>query len=149
MDNSSILLNIRRYRTLRKLSQKEVCEKTGLNLKTYQRYESGETPILRDDIVWLLAEVFGVSPEELLLGYEPTRDAAQKVSKYQAEYETTITRERKSFEETLRQKDRQIFLLEDNIRDLRATVKRYEEILKMYEKRLDESFVGKGEKDGK
>ncbi|MBQ2566443.1 MAG: hypothetical protein II552_04745, partial [Bacteroidales bacterium] len=87
--------------------------------------------------------------EELLLGYEPTRDAAQKVSKYQAEYETTITRERKSFEETLRQKDRQIFLLEDNIRDLRATVKRYEEILKMYEKRLDESFVGKGEKDGK
>ena len=149
MDNSSILLNIRRYRTLRKLSQKEVCEKTGLNLKTYQRYESGETPILRDDIVWLLAEVFGVSPEELLLGYEPTRDAAQKVSEYQAEYETTITRERNSFEETLRQKDRQIFLLEDNIRDLRATVKRYEEILKMYEKRLDESFVGKGEKDGK
>ena len=144
MDNSSILLNIKHYRTLRNMSQKDVCERTGLNLKTYQRYETGETPILKDEVIWLLAEVFKVSPEELLLGYKPSRDAAQEVRECQAEYSRSLTREKEIFEETAAQKDRQISLLEDNIRDLRATVKRYEEILKMYEKRLDESFGREG-----
>ena len=99
MDNNSIIFNIRRFRQNRKLSQKEAAEKAGINLKTYQRYESGETPILKDEAVWPISECLGVSVEELLLGYKPSRDAAMEVKDFRQKYEDTLARERAAFEE--------------------------------------------------
>ena len=138
MDNNSIIFNIRHYRNLRGMSQRELSESSGINLKTLQRYESRETPILKDDAAWLLSGALKISVEELLLGYKPSRDAAKEVQENKQNYEAALAGERAAFEEKLRQKDKEISLLEKNIEDLRSTVDRDDQIIKMYKKRVEE-----------
>ena len=120
------------------MSQRELSESSGINLKTLQRYESGETPILKDDAAWLLSGALKISVEELLLGYKPSRDAAKEVQENKQNYEAALAGERAAFEEKLRQKDKEISLLEKNIEDLRSTVDRDDQIIKMYKKRVEE-----------
>ena len=138
MDNNSIIFNIRHYRNLRGMSQRELSESSGINLKTLQRYESGETPILKDDAAWLLSGALKISVEELLLGYKPSRDAAKEVQENKQNYEAVLAGERAAFEEKLRQKDKEISLLEKNNEDLRSSLERAHQMNRMYERRLSD-----------
>lgn len=64
MKNNELAQKVKTLRTRKGLSQEELAEKTGLNLRTIQRIENGETAP-RGDSLKRLAEVFGVSAEEI------------------------------------------------------------------------------------
>ena len=73
MDNISVKKNIAGIRIRKGLSQEAAAEKMGISRTAYRNIESGDTRLISDSI-GKMAEVFGVSAEEILLGYEPVRE---------------------------------------------------------------------------
>jgi transcriptional regulator with XRE-family HTH domain len=74
MDESSIKENLARAREACNLSQTEAALRLGINRASFIKLEKGGTHILNKHIP-ALAEMYGVSVEALLLGYEPSEDS--------------------------------------------------------------------------
>lgn len=70
MDNQSIKKNIELYRERSGLTQTDVARRLEMSRISFRNLEKGETRIV-NDVIFALAEMFGITPEELLLGYEP------------------------------------------------------------------------------
>ena len=70
MDNQSIKKNIEFLRMSAGLSQTEVAHQLEISRVAFRNIEKGETKIV-NEILFKLAEILGVSPEHILLGYEP------------------------------------------------------------------------------
>ena len=70
MDNTSIKQNIRNIRKARKLTQEEMAFRLGMSLTAYRDLEKGATAIFNSNI-YKIAELTGVSTEEVVLGYRP------------------------------------------------------------------------------
>ncbi|MDO5321968.1 MAG: helix-turn-helix domain-containing protein [Bacteroidia bacterium] len=70
MTDESIIKNIERFREERGMSQDMVAIKIGKARNTYGNIVRGKTKILNENLQ-ALADVFGVSVEEILLGYKP------------------------------------------------------------------------------
>ena len=69
MANEKIGNNIKRYRELRKLTQKQLADRLRISVKSIQRYETGEnsTPI---EILLGIGEELNVSIQDLISGVE-------------------------------------------------------------------------------
>ena len=67
MDNASIKENIFRIRTEKGLSQDEMARKLGVVRNTYRKIEKGDIRLISGHVSEL-AEIFGISEEELILG---------------------------------------------------------------------------------
>ena len=69
MVNEKIGNNIKRYRELRKLTQKQLADRLRISVKSIQRYETGEnsTPI---EILLGIGEELNVSIQDLISGVE-------------------------------------------------------------------------------
>ena len=70
MDNDSIKRNIRKLRIENNLSMREMATIMGISFNAYRNIEKGAT-VLIDSIVFKMAEWARVSPEEIILGYNP------------------------------------------------------------------------------
>lgn len=70
MDNQSIKKNIELLRRRSGLSQTDVARQLEISRVAFRNIEKGDTKIV-SDIFFRLADILGVSPEHLLLGYEP------------------------------------------------------------------------------
>lgn len=70
MTDETIIANIERLREETGLSQDAVAIRIGISRNTYGNIVRGKTRILNENLQ-PLAEVFGVSIEEMLLGYKP------------------------------------------------------------------------------
>ncbi|MCD7722514.1 MAG: helix-turn-helix domain-containing protein [Clostridiales bacterium] len=57
--------NLRKIRKERKLTIKEVCEKTGIPVRTYQNYEYGDREMTAT-VIQKLADFYGVSTDYIL-----------------------------------------------------------------------------------
>ena len=60
---------LKKLRLAAGLTQKEVCEKTGIKLGTYRAWEQGVSQLRLDDVV-LLAEAFGTDPNTVAGWYD-------------------------------------------------------------------------------
>ena len=62
------MTNLKQYREMRKLSQRELAEKAGINLRTLQDYEQGRKPINQAAAitVYKLSEVLECAVWEIL-----------------------------------------------------------------------------------
>lgn len=69
---------LKELRKEKKLTQKELAEKTDIPYRTLQRWENGETDI-KSDAATKLADFFGVH-EPYLLGYSPIRTMEEEIS---------------------------------------------------------------------
>ncbi|NUS26122.1 MAG: helix-turn-helix transcriptional regulator [Streptomyces sp.] len=56
-------VQIRRVREQHNLSQRQVCEKTGIDIATYSRIEQGHSSPLADTLI-RIADAIGCSPRE-------------------------------------------------------------------------------------
>lgn len=65
MSTEEFARKIKELRNQKKISQEELAEKSGLNLRTIQRIESGES-IPRGDSLRKLTSALGVSPDEVM-----------------------------------------------------------------------------------
>lgn len=70
MDNQSIKKNIELLRRRSGLSQTEAARQLDISRVAFRNLEKGDTKIV-NDLFFKLAEILGVSPEHLMLGYEP------------------------------------------------------------------------------
>lgn len=70
MDSQSIKKNIELLRRRSGLSQTEAARQLDISRVAFRNLEKGDTKIV-NDLFFKLAEILGVSPEHLMLGYEP------------------------------------------------------------------------------
>lgn len=62
------MTNLKRYRENKNLSQRQLSEQTGVNLRTLQDYEQGRKPISQAAAVtvYQIAKALGVTVEDLI-----------------------------------------------------------------------------------
>ena len=135
MDNKSVKDNIARLRTSRRLSQDEAAGRMGISRQSYIAIEKGGTKILADNIA-RLAATFGVSPEELVLGYEP-QPSTEALREERARYQTDIETYRNSIKNQ-----------QSVIEALRGQIKAQEQVISMQREMIERLQGGKtGEND--
>ena len=83
MDERSITLNLQLLRLRRGLTQDNVAEAAGITRVAYSHLETGKVKILHRKIS-RIAEILGVSLEELLLGYQPEPEASGRLHELSA-----------------------------------------------------------------
>ncbi|MGM9790754.1 MAG: helix-turn-helix transcriptional regulator [Candidatus Cryptobacteroides sp.] len=129
MDNASIKENIFRIRTEKGLSQDEMARKLGVVRNTYRKIEKGDIRLLSEHIP-AIAEVFGVSEEELVLGYRPAAETGV-LEDVRAEYDTRVARLTSAYENTITKLRREIESKDAEIRDLRSMIDDKNEIISL------------------
>lgn len=130
MTSESIKINIRRKREELRLTQQEMAERLGLSRTAYRNIEDGRTKLVSDKLQ-PIADIFGISPGELVMGFDPVsfnvdllkeeNDHKEKIREITDYYETRL----KHMNETLELKDGYIRTQNDIINRLNTQLDRY------------------------
>lgn len=130
MTSESIKINIRRKREELRLTQQEMAERLGLSRTAYRNIEDGRTKLVSDKLQ-PIADIFGISSEELVMGFDPVsfnvdllkeeNDHKEKIREITDYYETRL----KHMNETLELKDGYIRTQNDIINRLNTQLDRY------------------------
>lgn len=62
--------NLKKFRRIKKITQKELAEKTNISFRTIQNYEAGKTWPKSEEKVAILCSVLGITYAELFSGEE-------------------------------------------------------------------------------
>ena len=89
MDNDSIKNNVFKLRLERNMSQREVAEALGISRNAYRGIEMGKTMLISEK-VFLLAEWAGVTPEEIVLGFAPSKDSSRMLKDARERFNTRV-----------------------------------------------------------
>lgn len=114
MDNLSIKKNIGDVRKEKKITQEELAQRTGMSRNSLREIEVGETRLISEKLTYI-ADALGVTPERLVLGYDPDgnneilSDIRQSYDTLRKDSDKEIARLR----EELAVKDKLISTLED------------------------------------
>jgi transcriptional regulator with XRE-family HTH domain len=131
MDNTSIKDNIRRIRKTRKLTQEEVAARLGISLTAYRDLERGSTAIMNGNLSRLAAE-FETSPEELVLGYKPSRQASRTLEEAKIQYNSRVS----LLEKQIQDLEKLVRSLEETIASKNEIIENNKEIITMLRKEL-------------
>ena len=129
MDNASIKENIFRIRTEKGLSQDEMARKLGVVRNTYRKIEKGDIRLISEHVSEL-AMIFGISEEELILGYKPAADSGL-MEDARAEYDTRLAALTSAYENTISRLRGEIESRDAEIRDLRSMIEDKNEIISL------------------
>ena len=129
MDNASIKENIFRIRTEKGLSQDEMARKLGVVRNTYRKIEKGDIRLISEHVSEL-AMIFGISEEELILGYKPAADSGL-MEDARAEYDTRLAALTSAYENTISRLRSEIESRDAEIRDLRSMIEDKNEIISL------------------
>ena len=89
MDNDSIKNNVFKLRQERNMSQREVAEALGISRNAYRGIEMGKTMLISEK-VFMLAEWAGVTPEEIVLGFAPSKDSSRMLKDARERFNTRV-----------------------------------------------------------
>jgi transcriptional regulator with XRE-family HTH domain len=89
MDNDSIKNNLFKLRLERNMSQREVAEALGISRNAYRGIEMGKTMLISEK-VFMLAEWAGVTPEEIVLGFAPSKDSSRMLKDARERFNTRV-----------------------------------------------------------
>jgi transcriptional regulator with XRE-family HTH domain len=131
MDNNSIKDNIRRIRKTRKLTQEDVALRLGISLTAYRDLERGNTSIVNGNLS-RLAEEFETSPEELVLGYKPSKHAAKTLEDVTGQYKSKVS----LLEKQVKDLEKLVRTLEETIASKNEIIENNKEIITMLKKEL-------------
>ncbi len=137
MDEQSMKFNIRYNRIRRGLTQEEVAQRLGIARGTYTNLESGSVRILNENL-YLLSDILNVTMEELLLGFEPDRDAAARLNDTISGYDVKYRQMMDEFDRKLEEKDTELGTLRDLAETQKKTIATQDEIIRMLRKRIPE-----------
>ena len=129
MDNASIKENIFRIRIEKGLSQDEMARKLGVVRNTYRKIEKGDLKLISEHIA-AIADVFGISEEELVLGYKPAVQTGE-LEDLRVDYDTRIARLTAAYENTIGKLRKEIESKDAEIRDLRSMIEDKIEIISL------------------
>lgn len=129
MDNASIKENIFRRRTEKGLSQDEMARKLGVVRNTYRKIEKGEIRLISEHISEI-ARIFGVSEEEIILGYKPAVEGGD-LEDIRTGYNTRIAEMTSVYENTISRLRKELESKDAEIRDLRSMIDDKNEIISL------------------
>ena len=129
MDNASIKENIFRIRIEKGLSQDEMARKLGVVRNTYRKIEKGDLKLISEHIA-AIADVFGISEEELVLGYKPAGQTGE-LEDLRVDDDTRIARLTAAYENTIGKLRKEIESKDAEIRDLRSMIEDKIEIISL------------------
>ena len=129
MDHASIKENIFRIRIEKGLSQDEMARKLGVVRNTYRKIEKGDLKLISEHIA-AIADVFGISEEELVLGYKPAGQTGE-LEDLRVDYDTRIARLTAAYENTIGKLRKEIESKDAEIRDLRSMIEDKVEIISL------------------
>lgn len=127
MDNESIKNNIFRRRNEEGLSQHEMAQRIGVVRNTYRSIEKGSMPLISAHVDEI-AKVFGISNEELVLGYRPVNGSGQ-LKELRQDFEDKKQELSARYEETISRMSEKIAAQEKEIKDLREMLDSKNEII--------------------
>ncbi|MBR6053966.1 MAG: helix-turn-helix domain-containing protein [Bacteroidales bacterium] len=130
-------VNITRAREKSGFTQKAVAESLGISRTAYSKIEKGPTKILGRRI-GKIAEVLGVSLDELLLGYIPDPDSAGRLEQERADYGLKKASLVAGYEEKLEAGSREKAALMALVESLKETIRNQEDIIAMLRRRIPE-----------
>ena len=126
MDEASIKNNIFNLRKSRKLTQNALADSLQISANSYRAIEKGKTAIINQHVV-RMANLFEMSTEELVLGYDPAQLTESSIEEIKAEYGNKVC----SLEERLEK-------MEKLVESLEETIASKNEIINMLKKSLAE-----------
>ena len=126
MDEASIKNNIFNLRKSRKLTQNALADSLKISANSYRAIEKGKTAIINQHVV-RMANLFEMSTEELVLGYDPAQVTESSIEEIKAEYGNKVC----SLEERLEK-------MEKLVESLEETIASKNEIINMLKKSLAE-----------
>ena len=129
LDETVIRENLRKARNSRGLTQAKVAESLDISLTAYQKIESGKTRIINPHFS-KCAETLGMSLSELVLGYEPVKDARETLNDMKESYGAKMLVQEKGYLQEIRERDREIERLKEAIKDKDRTIYNQELLIK-------------------
>ena len=129
LDETVIRENLRKARNSRGMTQAKVAESLDISLTAYQKIESGKTRIINPHFS-KCAETLGMSLSELVLGYEPVKDARETLNDMKESYGAKMLVQEKGYLQEIRERDREIERLKEAIKDKDRTIYNQELLIK-------------------
>ena len=135
MYDNSIRENISRAREKYGFTQKAIAEALELSKVSYHALEKGTTRILNPNI-YKIADILGISVEELILGYKPDPESAGRLAQMKAEYGEKRKTLVSGYEEKLGASSRENTTLQALVESQKETIRNQEEIIAMLRRRI-------------
>ena len=134
MDDSSIKLNIFKFRTALGLSQREMAQKLGISLTAYRKIEVGKTRILNENIE-KLASAAGTSVSKLVNGFEPSPEP-ENLEDARNAFQRKLSEMEEGYLKTIAALKEEIRLLRERLADKEAVIETDKKLIARYEKEL-------------
>lgn len=140
MNNNSVKNNISKIRKDAGLSQTVMAEKLGISRTAYRNIEKGDTKLISDSLD-KIAEVLGISPEEIILGYTPSKDDAMQLQEMQRAYSNRQSETKERYEEEISKLHKEIETLRNLIDALKDSIRTKDEMIGMLRKIASERQI--------
>lgn len=140
MNNSTVKENITRIRKDNGLSQSDMAEKLGISRTAYRNIEKGDTKLISDSLD-KIADIFSLSPEEIVLGYAPSQENSRKLREMQQAYSNRHSETIDRYEEEIRKLHKEINTLNNLIDALKDSIKTKDEMIAMLRKLAGERQI--------
>lgn len=137
MDNDSIKQNLERIRQKHGLTQQEMADAIGVVRNTYRNIEKGSTHLISDTVM-KVAEWAGMTPEEIVLGYEPSEDGSATLKDAREEFDRRLKAQKDDYEARLETMRKEIAFLKGTVKDKEDNIRSLKSIIAMLEKRQEE-----------
>lgn len=129
--------NIRKARMKKGLSQQEVADALDITRVAYANLEKGRVRIVNEHVS-ALASLLGISLEELLLGYRPDKEAAQRLQETESEYDARFRKLRDEYDGRMDGKSAELAALRELAATQKKTIDTQESIIQMLRSRIPE-----------
>ena len=140
MDNDSIKQNLQRIRLEQNMSQGQMADALGIARNTYRKIEKGRTRLISDTIL-KVADVIGITPEEVVLGYAPSEETSGMLKEAREQFNLRIKDLTDDYELKLECLRAEISLLKDLIREKDDNLRTQKSIVALLEKRLEDNKI--------
>lgn len=112
----------------------------GIARNTYRKIEKGRTRLISDTIL-KVADVIGITPEEVVLGYAPSEETSGMLKEAREQFNLRIKDLTDDYELKLECLRAEISLLKDLIREKDDNLRTQKSIVALLEKRLEDNKI--------
>ena len=133
MDNEDLKRNIEKLREEKNITQDQMADRIGVVRNTYRNIEKGKTRLISEHLP-RIARTLETTPEALLIGYQPDRDAQRHGRELKEEFERRAAFEREEYEKELAERDKTIEILRDRLRRTEELLAAKEDIISLLRK---------------
>ncbi len=134
MDNARIKENIIRKRMEMGISQDEMARRLDISRNSYRSIERGDTNVISKRL-GEIANLLGVSEEELVLGYKPLNGTSE-IEDIRTHYNSSFEKLRNEYESRIAELERQVEAQKETIANLNEIINSKNEIIALLKRNV-------------